>query len=328
MKDDNIKYWFSLENGVHVPVREGESKREAAQKVIGKMSRVERNKDKYNKIDNFKRKKQSNNKIEENEQDQKRLRSLAKEYQIANDDEKEKIKKEQEEIYSKYHKERNYKLEKVADNKYIVKRDNLQSNNKVESEYELYKRAKNNPDSIDPMTENSTDWKTLEKKYSQKYINELDKEINNLDNAYRRGQTYNLYQLDRELLLEKKNKASDTIKAFKEKKKSNNKVETAKKSYDYSKYSNEKLKKEYEVLRTFKDKKMQEETKALKQEMDKRNMYKYKVVDKNGNATIALGSYTKREMEDEMPKIIEQFGKIGYDYKNFIITKYKQKKGK
>lgn len=36
-------------------------------------------------------------------------------------------------------------------------------------EYELYKRAKENPDSIDPMTENSTDWEALDKKYSQKY---------------------------------------------------------------------------------------------------------------------------------------------------------------
>lgn len=42
-----------------------------------------------------------------------------------------------------------------------------QSNNKVETEKELYERAKNNPDSIDPMTENSTDWEALEKKYGK-----------------------------------------------------------------------------------------------------------------------------------------------------------------
>lgn len=40
------------------------------------------------------------------------------------------------------------------------------------NEYELYKRAIENPDSIDPMTENSTDWEALDKKYSGKYNNE------------------------------------------------------------------------------------------------------------------------------------------------------------
>ena len=39
-------------------------------------------------------------------------------------------------------------------------------------EYELYKRAKENPDSIDPMTENSTDWEVLDKKYSGIYEKE------------------------------------------------------------------------------------------------------------------------------------------------------------
>lgn len=56
MRDDDIKYWFSLENGVHVPVREGESKREAVSKAISK----KRN---NTKIQEFKSKKQSNNKI-------------------------------------------------------------------------------------------------------------------------------------------------------------------------------------------------------------------------------------------------------------------------
>ena len=40
------------------------------------------------------------------------------------------------------------------------------------NEYELYKRAKENPDSIDPMTENSTDWEALDKKYSSRYDRE------------------------------------------------------------------------------------------------------------------------------------------------------------
>lgn len=43
---------------------------------------------------------------------------------------------------------------------------------KEKYEYELYKRAKENPESIDPMTENSTDWEALEKKYGKKYENE------------------------------------------------------------------------------------------------------------------------------------------------------------
>ncbi len=36
-------------------------------------------------------------------------------------------------------------------------------------EYDLYKRAKENPDSIDPMTENSTDWEALDSKYKDRY---------------------------------------------------------------------------------------------------------------------------------------------------------------
>jgi len=62
MKDDNIKYWFSLDNGVHIPVKEGESKREAVSKAINKkISRVEKNKNKYDTIQEFKKKKKSYN---------------------------------------------------------------------------------------------------------------------------------------------------------------------------------------------------------------------------------------------------------------------------
>lgn len=46
-------------------------------------------------------------------------------------------------------------------------------NNSFDEEYELYKKAKENPDSIGPMTENSTDWESLDKKYSEKYNDEL-----------------------------------------------------------------------------------------------------------------------------------------------------------
>lgn len=48
--------------------------------------------------------------------------------------------------------------------------DRMQKENR--KEYELYKRAKENPDSIDPMTENSTDWEALDKKYSGRYEKE------------------------------------------------------------------------------------------------------------------------------------------------------------
>ena len=41
-------------------------------------------------------------------------------------------------------------------------------------EYSLYKKAKENPDSIDPMTENSTDWEALDKKYKDRYISEKE----------------------------------------------------------------------------------------------------------------------------------------------------------
>jgi len=58
--------WFTLENGEHVPIFEGESKREALRNHLNKkMSRVEKNKDKYDKIKEYKKKKKSNNHVEE-----------------------------------------------------------------------------------------------------------------------------------------------------------------------------------------------------------------------------------------------------------------------
>lgn len=44
-------------------------------------------------------------------------------------------------------------------------------------DYDLYVRARNYPESIDAMTENSTDWEALEKKYSARY--DRDQEVNN-----------------------------------------------------------------------------------------------------------------------------------------------------
>ena len=51
-----------------------------------------------------------------------------------------------------------------------INEHNEKALSKREYEYDLYKRAKENPDSIDPMTENSTDWEALDKKYSQRYL--------------------------------------------------------------------------------------------------------------------------------------------------------------
>lgn len=42
----------------------------------------------------------------------------------------------------------------------------------VDKEYELYKRARQDESSIDPMTENSTDWEELDRKYKDRYEKE------------------------------------------------------------------------------------------------------------------------------------------------------------
>ena len=70
MKDDGtIVGWFSLDNGQHVPLRKGESKKEATQKFLSnKTSRVARNRDKYNKIDDF-RKRKSTNTLKKDDED-------------------------------------------------------------------------------------------------------------------------------------------------------------------------------------------------------------------------------------------------------------------
>ncbi len=56
------------------------------------------------------------------------------------------------------------------------------SEKQEDEDYKLYKQARENPESIDPMTENSTDWEALEKKYKDKY--ETDELFN--PNSYRR----------------------------------------------------------------------------------------------------------------------------------------------
>ena len=63
-------------------------------------------------------------------------------------------------------------------NKNKKKKKELEDKKRIEDEYKLYKKAKENPDSIDPMTENSTDWEKLDKDYSSRYNKEvLEKSI-------------------------------------------------------------------------------------------------------------------------------------------------------
>ena len=52
--------WITI-NGQHVPIFEGEGKREAVSRFLNKKtSRVERNKDKYDTINKYKKRKSSN----------------------------------------------------------------------------------------------------------------------------------------------------------------------------------------------------------------------------------------------------------------------------
>lgn len=86
-----------------------------------------------------------------------------------------------EELYSDDPNRYGDKMRKVND---FNKREEEASAKRVQEryEYELYKRAKENPDSIDAMTENSTDWEELDKKYKNKYdMEKYQKEMLNND---------------------------------------------------------------------------------------------------------------------------------------------------
>ena len=82
-----------------------------------------------------------------------------------------------------------------------IKKDNIDK-----EEYELFKKAMEKPDSIDPMTENSTDWEALEKKYKDRYEKETSKTTNEW-----------LNKQDKDWLDENghKNKLENKIKNFK-----------------------------------------------------------------------------------------------------------------
>lgn len=73
-----------------------------------------------------------------------------------------------------------YDAEEISHKEYNEKMDELKRkylNISQEEEYELYKKAKINPDSIDPMTENSTDWEALDRKYASRYNDEIRKQV-------------------------------------------------------------------------------------------------------------------------------------------------------
>lgn len=80
-----------------------------------------------------------------------------------------------------------------------------QSQNKLMEDYEynLYKKAKENPDSIDPMTENSTDWERLEEKYRDKYAKEIDERIKEHE-GIKESNRDRYWQMEREMLYDKK----------------------------------------------------------------------------------------------------------------------------
>jgi len=62
--EDDVVEWITI-NHQHVPIKKGETKREVARNFIkNKMSRVEKNKDKYDKIAKFKKRKETNSKFD------------------------------------------------------------------------------------------------------------------------------------------------------------------------------------------------------------------------------------------------------------------------
>ena len=99
----------------------------------------------------------------------------------------------------------------VEYDKAILEEKNRNSN---DYEYNLYKRARQDENSIDPMTENSTDWEALDKKYRARYEDEEDKRNGKtLSDVY----SYTDKQIDegKNPLFNKKNSYWDNIKAGK-----------------------------------------------------------------------------------------------------------------
>ena len=79
-------------------------------------------------------------------------------------------------------------------------------------EYELYKTAKENPEKIDPMTENSTDWKALDKKYKDRY--ESEKNTLNFKTQEERMREAGIKFANAEQTKSLQSKANNVVKAY------------------------------------------------------------------------------------------------------------------
>ena len=119
--EDDVLEWITI-NHQHVPIKKGETKREVARKFINnKMSRVEKNKDKYDKIAKFKKRKETNKLKEDKEFEHKKIVDF-----------------------------------EVRDNKYIPIREG-EDRNEVIRQYE----QRENPDRIEMIKEAQDDDRTL-----------------------------------------------------------------------------------------------------------------------------------------------------------------------
>ena len=175
------------------------------------------------KLADYKAKKQSNNKtMGEQYEDYKRAKYG---YKLFDDDkqsnnkfsQKEQLKKEIAHEVVKA--EQNGNKAHAEAGKRELERLNKQSNNKVESEYELYKRAKEHPESIEPMTENSTDWEALDEEYGKIYAlekaqqrkSEFKKIVKQSNNDYTQDTAKERisYNTARDLLNQLNNEGSD-----------------------------------------------------------------------------------------------------------------------
>lgn len=137
MKDDNIVDWFSLENGTHVPIKKGESKKEATSKFLNKkMSRVAKNQDKYDKIEKFKRRKATNKEIN--------TKSSINDFEVNEDKTKYEMRQD---LREKYEKELGLRknLEKNKEEPTPTKKANKELNNRSA----LMKFTQDNKEQID-----------------------------------------------------------------------------------------------------------------------------------------------------------------------------------
>lgn len=83
----------------------------------------------------------------------------------------DRVKKEAQKEFNSSKKEENEKKNEYTKEE-IIEKLNKEASSTSEKEYQLFKKATENPDSIDAMTENSTDWENLDTKYRTRYDNE------------------------------------------------------------------------------------------------------------------------------------------------------------